>query len=152
MPLLEAEAAKLSENQLERGVIEEIIDRDELFALVPFMGVNGKSYDYVREATISEGAFLDPYEAVPEGAATFAEVTTRLKIMAGDVDLDKFLIATQSDANNQLAIQLAHKAKALGRKFRRTLVNGNSGVNAKEFDGKPGKFDAYFSPNPGEGD
>jgi HK97 family phage major capsid protein len=135
MPLLVAEAAKLSERQLERGVIEEIIDRDELFALVPFMGVNGKSYDYVREATISEGAFLDPYEAVPEGAATFTEVSTKLKIMAGDVDLDKFLLATQSDANNQLAIQLAHKAKALGRKFRRTLVNGNTTTDAKEFDG-----------------
>ena len=24
--------------------------------------------------------------------------------------------------------------------------------DAKEFDGKPGKFDAYFSPKPGEGD
>lgn len=135
MPLLEAEAAKLSENQLERGVIEEIIDKDELFALVPFMNVNGKAYLYNRESTISEAEFLDPYEAVPEGAATFDEVTTRLRILAGDVDLDKFLMSTMSDANPQLAIQLASKAKALGRKFRRTLVNGNNGVNAKEFDG-----------------
>lgn len=135
MPLLAAEAAKLSESQLERGVIEEIIDRDELFALVPFMGVNGKSYDYVREATLSEGSFLDPYDAVPEGAATFTQVSTKLKTLAGDVDLDKFLIATQSDTNNQLAIQLAAKAKGLGRKFRRTLVNGNTSTDAKEFDG-----------------
>jgi hypothetical protein len=135
MPLLVEEAAKLSEGQMERGVIEEIIDRDELFALVPFLGVNGKAYMYNREKTISEGAFLDPYEVVPEGAATFEEVVAKLRIMAGDVDLDKFLLATQSDANPQLAIQLASKAKALGRKFRRTLVQGDSGVNAKEFDG-----------------
>ncbi|MDR3407136.1 MAG: ferredoxin family protein [Methylovirgula sp.] len=25
-------------------------------------------------------------------------------------------------------------------------------ADAKEFDGKPGKFEAYFSPEPGEGD
>lgn len=135
MALLATEAAKLSDRQLERGVIEEIIDRDELFALVPFVGVNGKSYDYVREAALSEGSFLDPYDAVPEGAATFTEVSTKLKILAGDVDLDKFLISTQSDTNNQLAIQLAAKAKGLGRKFRRTLVNGAVSSDPKEFDG-----------------
>lgn len=135
MPLLVAEANKLSENQMERGVIEEIIDRDALFALVPFMHVNGKTYSYNRENTISEGDFLDPYDVVNEGGATFTEVFTRLRILAGDVDLDKFLIATQSDANDQLAIQIAQKSKALARKFRRTLVIGDSGTNAKEFDG-----------------
>lgn len=135
MPLLVAESEKLSRESLERGVIEEIIDRDELFALLPFMPTEGKSYDYRREATISEGAFLDPYEAVPEGAATFDEVSTKLKILAGDVDMDKFLLATQQDHNNQLAIQLAAKSKALGRAFRRALVVGDSAVNAKSFDG-----------------
>jgi HK97 family phage major capsid protein len=135
MPLLEAEANKLSLETLERGVIEEIIDRDDLFALVPFKPIEGKAYLYNRENTISEGEFLDPYDVVPEGAATFTEVTTRLRILAGDVDLDKFLITTQSDHNNQLGEQLASKAKALGRKFRRTLINGDNGTNAKEFDG-----------------
>lgn len=135
MPLLVAEAAKLSDRQLEQGVIEEIIDKDNLFALVPFLPVNGKSYDYNRENTLSEGAFLDPYEDIPEGGATFTEVTTKLRILAGDVDLDKFLIATQSDTNDQLAIQLAAKAKGIGRKFRRTLVIGDNATAPKEFDG-----------------
>jgi HK97 family phage major capsid protein len=135
MPLLVEEAAKLSQEEMVRGVIEEIIDKDELFALFPFTSVNGKAYVYNREATLSEGAFLDPYEAIPEGAATFDPVTTHLKILAGDVDMDKFLLSTQSDSNPQLAIQIAAKAKGLGRKFRRTLVNGDSSANAKEFDG-----------------
>ena len=60
MGLLRAEAEKLSNNQLEAGVIEEIIDRDALFALFPFMGIMGKAYVYNREATISEGEFIDP--------------------------------------------------------------------------------------------
>lgn len=135
MPLLETEANKLSESLMERGVIEEIIDREALFALLPFKTVDGKAYVYHRENTISEGEFLDPYDVVPEGAATFTEVTTRLRIMAGDVDMDKFLLSTQSDANPQLGIQIAAKAKALTRKLKRTLVNGNNSVNAKEFDG-----------------
>lgn len=135
MPLLVEEAAKLSVDQLERGIIEEIIDVDELFALFPFLHVNGKAYDYIREATLSEGSFLDPYEDITEGAATFDEVQVKLRILAGHVDLDNFLVETQSDTQDQLAVQLAAKGKALGRQFRRTLVNGDSSVNRKEFDG-----------------
>lgn len=135
MPLLKTEADKLSEAQLERGVIEELIDRDELFALFPFKTVNGKSYDYRREKELSEAEFLDPYDVVPEGAATFDEVTTRLRILAGDVDMDKFILSTESDLNSQLAIQLASKVKGIGLKFRRTLINGDSGVSSKQFDG-----------------
>lgn len=135
MPLLVAEAAKLSLEMLERGVIEEIIDIDELFALVPFKQINSKAYVYNRENTITEADFLSPYDTINEGGATFTQVTTVLKILAGDVDLDKFLMETQSDTNSQLAIQLASKAKGLGRAFRRALVQGNSSSNAKSFDG-----------------
>lgn len=135
MPLLVVEAAKLSETLLERGIIEEIIVKDELFALFPFKNIVGKSYDYVRESTLSEGSFIDPYEAITEGAATFTEVQSKLRIMAGDVDLDKFLMSTQSDVNNQLAVQLAAKTKALGRLFRNSLVNGDNTLNPREFNG-----------------
>lgn len=135
MPLLKDEAAKLSNNMLEAGVIEEIIDRDDLFAIFPFMKVNGKAYVYNREKTISEAAFVDPNDTITEGAATFEEVTTNLKIIAGDVDVDKFLQTTMGDTNNQKAIQIAEKAKGLARKFQNTLINGNSTTNNKEFDG-----------------
>ena len=40
MPLLREEAEKLSNNELEQGVIETIIDRDDLFAILPFMKIN----------------------------------------------------------------------------------------------------------------
>jgi len=135
MALLKVEAEKLSNNMLEAGVIEEIIDKDDLFAVLPFMQVTGKAYVYNRENALSEATFLDPNDAVTEGAATFTEVISYLRILAGDVDVDKFLDATMGDTNNQKAIQLAAKAKGLARKFRRTLAIGDNGTNAKEFDG-----------------
>ena len=135
MALLRAEAEKLSNNDLQRGVIEEIIDRDEVYNLLPFVRTAGKAYVYNRENTISEGDFLDVNATVPEGAATFTEVVTKLRILAGDVDVDKFLNETMDDTNDQLATQIALKAKALGRKFQSTLVNGDSGGNPLEFDG-----------------
>lgn len=136
MPLLRVEAERLSNNQLLAGVIEEIIDRDEFFARVPFQRVNSKALVYERENTISEASFIDPVsDTVPEGAATFSEVTAKLRVLIGDVDVDKFLDSTMSDTNSQRAVQIAAKAKGLNRKFRRTLIIGDATANPKEFDG-----------------
>jgi hypothetical protein len=135
MPLLKAEAEKLSNNQLIAGVIEEIIDKDELFALLPFVGVNGKAYVYDRENTLPTAEFLDPNEETEENAATFSEVISKLRILIGDVDVDKFLQETMSDTNDQRGTQIAAKAKAVSRMFKDTLVTGSNVDNAKEFDG-----------------
>jgi len=135
MALLRAEAEKLSNNVLEQGVIEEIIDRDAMFALMPFKKIVGKAYVYNREKTLSEAELLDPYDDIPEGAADFDEIVAKLHILAGDVDIDNFLDETMDDTNDQTAIQIAAKAKGMRRKFQRTLAIGDSGVSAKEFDG-----------------
>jgi len=135
MPLLRVEAEKLSNNVLEQGVIEEIYDNDGMFALLPFKKIAGKGYIYNRENTLSEAEFLDPYEEVPEGGATFEEVVAKLRILAGDVDIDNFIDETLGDTNDQTAIQIASKAKGMSRKFHRTLAIGNSATSPKEFDG-----------------
>jgi hypothetical protein len=137
MPLLKAEAEKLSNNQLVSGVIDEIIQRDDMFSVLPFMGVNGKAYVYNRENTLGGADFLDPNDPINESAATFTEVVAKLRILAGDVDIDKFLQSTMGDSNDQMAIQIAKKAKAVARKFHQTLAQGDSAVDAKSFDGLP---------------
>jgi hypothetical protein len=137
MPLLQVEADKLSNNMLVAGVIEEIIEKDELFALLPFVGINGKAYVYDRENTLPDADFLSPNDAVNESAGTFTEVVSKLRILAGDVDVDKFLQETESDTNDQRATQIGMKAKAVGRKFKKTIAQGNSAISPKEFDGLP---------------
>lgn len=137
MALLKAEAEKLSNNQLVAGVIDQIIERDDLFSVLPFTGVNGKAYVYNRENTLGGADFLDPNDAINESAATFTEVVAKLRILAGDVDVDKFLQSTMGDTNDQMAIQIAKKAKAVARAFHQTLATGDSSVNTKAFDGLP---------------
>lgn len=137
MPLLRQEAEKLSNNQLISGVIDEIIQRDDLFSVLPFVGVNGKAYVYNRENTLGGADFLDPNDPIGESGATFTEVVAKLRILAGDVDVDKFLQSTMGDTNDQMAIQIAKKAKAVARAFHQTLATGDSTVNPKAFDGLP---------------
>lgn len=135
MPLLATEALKLSRNDLVRGVIEEVIDRDDLFAVLPFLKTTGKAHVYNRENGVVEADFLDPNDTVNEAAASFTEITTKLRVLAHDVDVDKFLAGTMNDMNDQVATQIAAKAKGLARKFRRAVVAGDNSVDPKSFDG-----------------
>lgn len=135
MALLRTEAEKLSQNDVVVGIIEEIITINEMFGVLPFAQVNGKAYLYKRENTLATASYLDPYDTVPEEASTFTEVITKLRILAGDVDVDKFLAETMSDTEDQLATQIALKAKGMGRVYQNSVVNGDSTANAKEFDG-----------------
>lgn len=149
MPLLRAEAEKLSQNQVVQGIIEEIITVNEMFAMVPFAKVDGKAYLYKRENTLPTVAYLDPSEDVPESAATFTEVVTKLRILIGDVDVDKFMNETMSDTEDQLGTQIALKAKAMARTFQASMVNGNNTTNPKEFDGLKALTDPAQTINAG---
>lgn len=137
MPLLRTEAEKLSNNHLEGGVIDEIIDRDEMLALLPFQRVDSKALVYNREKTLGDAAWLDPNDTIDESAATFDEVVAKLRILGGDVDVDNFLNETMGDTNDQLVTQIKSKAKAVNRQFHMCVAAGDNTKNAKQFDGLP---------------
>lgn len=133
MPLLRDEAAKLSQTDMVRGVIEEFIAKDDLFGILPFSPTEGKALVYHREKTLADGNWLDPNDTVNESASTFDEVTTQLRILIGDVDVDKFIQGTMSDLNDQKAIQIVSKLKGMRNQFRDALINGTQAN--KQFDG-----------------
>lgn len=126
MALLREIAERLSNDVLLQGVIEEIITEDDLFALLDFAQVDGKSLHYNRELTLPTADFLAPNDTVNESAGKVEEVVSLLRAIIGDVDVDSFLNETMSDTNNQAAIQTAMKIKTVGRKFRDALINGNA--------------------------
>lgn len=126
MPLLQAEALKLSNYDMRRGVIEEIISTDELFQFLPFLRTEGKAYVYIREGSLATVQFIAPNVDIPESASSFQEVSVTLRILAGDVDVDNYLATAHGDLNDQKAIQIALKAKAMARTFSQYMITGDS--------------------------
>lgn len=135
MPLLVTEAAKLRYNDLQKGVIEEVLFTDEMFALLPFVSTSDATYSYIREGAAPAVGFFGPYDSLEESAASFTEVSTKLKALGGQIDIDNFTALTQSSLNSQVALQLVAKAKAIAMFYRDNLINGDTAVNAKGFDG-----------------
>ena len=135
MPLTLAEATKLSQDMLLKGVVETIIEQSAVLRYLPFVQVVGNSLRYNQEATAGSVDFYSVGDTWTESAMTVTEVSTKLAILGGDADVDAFLQQTYSDPNDLRALVVATKSKALANKFNDTFFNGDSATNAKQFDG-----------------
>lgn len=138
-----AESAKLAQDDLVAGVIENIVTVNFMFEVLPFDGIDGNALAYNREnalgGVISADVGTDLATAQSgqaKAAATFTQVTSTLKKIIGDAEVDNLIQATRSgDGNDQEATQIASKAKSVGREYQRQLILGNNAVVSTEFDG-----------------
>ena len=130
-----AEAAKLSEDDLQRGVLETFVQSSPVLDRIPFLTVQGNAYAYNEEATLPGVAFRNVNEAYAESTGTVNQKTESLVILGGDADVDTFIVQTRGNLNDQRAIQTAMKVKAASYKFQDVFVNGDVAVDPKGFDG-----------------
>jgi hypothetical protein len=135
MALTKTEAAKLTNDLLLRGVIETIISESSILMTLPFEDVTGTAITYNRENAAPAVDWYDVGDTWAESTPTFTQVTAALKILGGDADVDNFLQQTYRNPNDLEAEVIALKAKALAYEFSQTFYDGDTGVNAKQFDG-----------------
>lgn len=129
------EAAKLSRDDLQRGVIETFVQVSPILDRLPFIGVEGNAYKYNEEATLPGVEFRAVNAAYSESTGTFAQKSENIVDLGGDADVDLFIIKTRGDLNNQRAEQDRMKVKAISYKFQDTFFNGDVAVDANSFDG-----------------
>ncbi len=125
-----AESAKLAQDELVAGVIENIITVNHMFEVLPFDGIEGNSLAYNRENALGDvivagvGTTFSGASA-GKAAATFTQVNSNLTTIMGDAEVNGMIQATRSgDGNDQTAIQVASKAKSAGRQYQDMLING----------------------------
>ena len=135
MAITLAEASKLSNDVLLTGVIETIIKDSPILQALPFIEIVGNGLTYNRENAAATAAFYDVSDTWTESTPTFTQITSVLKIVGGDADIDNFLLATRSNVQDLEAAVVQLKAKAVQQKFEDTFVNGDTGVDTKSFDG-----------------
>jgi hypothetical protein len=130
-----AQAALLSQNALQRGVIETFVQVSPVLDRLPLMPIEGNAYAYNEEATLPGVAFRAVNEAYTESTGTVNQKTESLVILGGDADVDRFIVQTRGNLNDQRAVQTALKVKAASYKFQDTFFNGDVTVDTKAFDG-----------------
>lgn len=135
MALTLVESAKLSQNDLQRGVVETFTLESPLLDRLPFIEVEGNAYAYNEEATLPGVEFRAVNAAYSESTGTVNPRTETIVPLGGEADVDRFIQQTRGNLNDQRATQLALKAKSLVRKHQDTLINGDVAVDANSFDG-----------------
>ena len=130
-----AQSALMSQSMLQRGVIETIIEVSPVLDYLPFSTIEGNSFLYNRETTLPNADFYAANSVWVEGTGTVTQYTASLAILGGDADVDNFIQQTRSNVNDQKAIAVAMKAKAMSRKFEQTFINGNDSTDPNSFDG-----------------
>lgn len=140
-----AESALLDLDELVVGVIANIVTINEFYAMLPFQGIEGNALAFNREevlgavATVGVGdtdGVIGNLVVVPSGTnateraaaknpATFTQVTASLTTIMGDAEVNGLIQATRSGHNDQTMLQIASKAKQLGRKYQDLMINGD---------------------------
>jgi Phage capsid family len=135
MALTLAEAAKLSNDVVLQGVIETVVKESRVLDVLPFVEMAGNALTYNRENAMATAAFFDVGDTWTESTPTFTQVMATLKILGGDADVDQYIATTRSNVQDIEAAVLELKAKAVAHEFEDEFIYGDTGVDAKGFDG-----------------
>ena len=135
MALTLAESAKLCQDDLQRGVIETFVQESPILDRLPMIDVQGNAYAYNEELTLPGVAFRAVNTAYVESTGTVNPKTESLKILGGDADLDRFIVQTRGNLNDQRAVQARLKVKAAVYSYHDTFFNGSVGTDVNSFDG-----------------
>jgi hypothetical protein len=125
----------LTNDTLQRGVVSLFAQTSPVLELLPFMSISGNSYKYNQESVLPNVAFRDIGEGYTPSSGEVTQKSESLMILGGDVDVDKFVVQTLGNVNDQRAIQTQLKTKAIAKTFTKVFFKGDSSKDAKQFDG-----------------
>jgi len=136
MALTLSESAKLSQNNLIRGIVEELIKASPLIARYPFEELVGNALAINREDSDNMGSVsFRPVDGIwTESTAKFTQVTFPLKVLGGDADVPNLIQASRSNLNDQMAAQVKVKTKLMAHEFDHEAIYGVA-ASTNGFDG-----------------
>ena len=131
-----SEYAKLSNDALVVGVIEEIMKDSPVLQVIPWIEIVGNALTYNRENTLPTAewhAVNDDWTTSP--AVTFNQQTATLKILGQNADVDEYVKQTRSNVQDMEAAIIELTAKAVKHEFEDKFIYGDSDVDANQYDG-----------------
>jgi len=133
MALLLEEASKLANDQLRAGVIEVFAQNSPILERLDFLNLDGNAYTYNMEGALPGVAFRGVNESYTPSTGVINPQVESLKIAGGELDVDTHIIRSRGGK-----VRSAHEAlkiKALSRALNKSVIDGSSVTDPREFDG-----------------
>lgn len=121
------EAKKFINDDIVAGVVQDIIDINPMYTVLPFTSYVGQAILTNRELALGDAGFYAVDATITNKAAsTYTQVPFSAVKIIGDVELDNLVSATSSSGGvDQLAVEIGSKAKQVGRLFQTGLATGD---------------------------
>lgn len=129
MILLE-NAKLMTQDMLQRGVIETMAKTSGVLQRIPFVEVVGSGYSYNIVDELPEVQYRAVNGSYNEDTAEVKNAVENLVILGGDADVDVYLTRTHSNLNDLRAMQTELKAKAVANQFEKDFFAGEGTSNA----------------------
>ncbi len=136
-----AEAKKNTQDKLSRLVIDEFRKNNFIMdniifddCVSPQGGGATMTYGYTRMLTQPTASFREINSEYAAQEVTKQRHNVDLKIFGGSFEIDR-VIADMGGIVNEVSLQMAQKVKAACALFNDTVINGDSAVDSKAFDG-----------------
>lgn len=130
------DAKNLTQNMLERGVIETMEKTSGVLQRLPFIEVVGSGYAYNIMEELPEVNYREVNQGYKNTPATVKQAVESLVIFGGDADVDVFLGKTHSNINDIRALNTEAKAKSVARTFEKEFFAGTGtqveGANSQQ--------------------
>lgn len=123
------QAKLLTQDMLQRGVIETMAKTSGVLQRLPFVEVVGSGYAYNVVEELPEVQYRAVNGNYTESTATARQTVENLVILGGDADVDVYLTRTHSNLNELRAMQTELKAKAVARQFEKDFFAGDGTSN-----------------------
>jgi len=126
----------LTNDMLVKGIIDSIVTVNQFYQHLPFKGIQGNALAYNREAVGKDPQDLvrvlrTGVTGINKYQQTFSRHYTELTTIIGDAKVNGLIQALGSDHNDATAVQVAAKAKGVGRKFMDLMINGQEGTETR---------------------
>jgi len=120
------EAAKLIQNDLVKGVVENVIVVDPMFDVLPFDGFAGQNVTVNTESVQGDTGFYLPGDTIlAKNASKTTPKTFHATKIIGDAEVDNFINATSATAGvDQMAVEVASKSRKIGQDFQNGMASG----------------------------
>ncbi len=139
MALTLTEGNKYSTTELQRAVIDRLVQDSVILTKLPFVSILGNSLTYNTVTTDAGAAFYQVGDTWVESTPVLTAATATLVVLGGDADIDNFLLKTRSDKEDLKGTVLDNKTKAVQYKFLDTFFYGDITTatygDAKSFNG-----------------
>jgi hypothetical protein len=130
------EAAKLEKDTYKQGIMEMFAKENPVLQRLPFLDIEGNSYEYDYEKKLPTTGFRSVNEGYSTSHGQTDKRSVGLAIAGGDLDVDRFIIKTRGTKNDQRSVQEAMQVKSLSLKWLKTFFDGDrSSSTNEEFEG-----------------